>query len=131
MEDSSRTINPLFGLTTTAAGWLSIILSLALLSIIIWKKQWLQDMSLARNKPISLSRVQLAWWTWIILSCIVTYFVYYGTVPQLNTTVLALLGISTATTAVGRTIDTNDRQLMRQRMRSRVAGYFRQTESAT
>lgn len=52
------------------------------------------------NPPYSLAKIQLAWWTFIILS---SYFIIYcatGIMADLSTTSLALLGISAGTTAL-------------------------------
>lgn len=60
------------------------------------------------KRPYSLSRVQLAFWTFIILSSFFYIYVATGEAGILNNTALFLLGISSATAAVAQVIDTND-----------------------
>lgn len=56
----------------------------------------------------SLSRVQLAWWTLLVL--IAFFFVWYkkGILPPITPQILGLLGISGGTRLVGNIIDSND-----------------------
>ncbi len=65
----------------------------------------LRDMSVVGYKPYSWSRVQLAWWTVIILSSFIAIVFNFNVAPELSTSTVILLGISAATTAVARTID--------------------------
>ena len=68
----------------------------------------LKDNSSAIKQPYSWSRVQLAWWTVIILSAFIAILFTYNQAPTLTTSTVILLGISAATTAVARTIDVSD-----------------------
>lgn len=68
----------------------------------------LKDNSTAVKQPYSWSRVQLAWWTVIILSSFIAILFSYNEAPTLTTSTVILLGISAATTAVARTIDVSD-----------------------
>jgi hypothetical protein len=69
----------------------------------------LRDISKAKShQPYSWSRVQLAWWSSIILSCFITVFWSKGVPPTLDSSTIILLGISTGTTAMARTIDVSD-----------------------
>lgn len=65
----------------------------------------LRDDSTAAQKPYSFARVQLWWWTIVILATFVAGYGFYGTMWPFNETCLALLGISLATTTAGRIID--------------------------
>jgi len=69
------------------------------------KSNMLRDDSNAAIKPYSWSRVQLAWWTVIILSSFIAVTFTYNDAPTLSTSTVILLGISAATTAVARAID--------------------------
>lgn len=68
----------------------------------------LKDNSTALKRPYSWSRVQLAWWTVIILSSFIAILITYNEAPTLTTSTVILLGISAATMAVARTIDVSD-----------------------
>lgn len=68
----------------------------------------LKDNSTAVKQPYSWSRVQLAWWTVIILSSFIAILFTYNEAPTLTTSTVILLGISAATTAVARAIDVSD-----------------------
>ncbi|HVZ34891.1 MAG TPA: hypothetical protein VG963_20835, partial [Polyangiaceae bacterium] len=68
----------------------------------------LRDDSQQTPKPFSYSRVQLLFWTIVILSCWVGEWGESGQFWQLNETCLALLGIGGATTLAGRMIDARD-----------------------
>jgi hypothetical protein len=84
---------------------------LVLLLIIIWltlKYDLLKDQSLATPKPYSFARVQLAWWSIIILSSFITVFLLTGEIPTFDTSTLVVLGISALTTASARIIDISD-----------------------
>lgn len=74
------------------------------------KFHMLRDISKASTVPYSWSRVQLAWWTVIILSAFTTILFRTGAAPNLHSSTLALLGISVATTAAARVIDLGDQQ---------------------
>ncbi len=68
----------------------------------------LRDMSTAGKKPYSFGRVQLAWWSVIVLTSFITIMATKG-VPTFDTSTLILLGISAATTATARVIDVSDK----------------------
>ena len=71
----------------------------------------LRDVSKAPgHQPYSWSRVQLAWWTVIILSSFVAILIEQNVAPTLRTSTVILLGISAATTAAARVIDVSDQQ---------------------
>lgn len=77
----------------------------------------LRDSSeLANNKPYSFARVQMWWWTIIILGSFLGVYAVSGNYWPINATCLVLLGISSVTTAGGRMIDnsqTNDASITR------------------
>ncbi|MEE1962010.1 hypothetical protein V1387_04880 [Allomuricauda taeanensis] len=67
----------------------------------------LKDTTLA-HKPYSFARVQLMWWTLIIISCYTSYYGIHGALQELDTSALVLLGISIGTTTAARIIDNNE-----------------------
>jgi hypothetical protein len=68
----------------------------------------LRDSSKMDPKPFSYSRVQLVWWTIIVLSSFISIIVVTNEIPTLLDSTLILLGISAATTASARMIDNSD-----------------------
>jgi hypothetical protein len=74
----------------------------------------LRDISSSNPQPYSWARVQLAWWTVIILSSVIAIVwkdiqvAPPGNLPSLHYSTLVLLGISAATTTVARAIDVGD-----------------------
>ena len=68
----------------------------------------LKDISTADKKPYSWSRVQLTWWSIIILSAFIAILFSKGIAPTLQSSTLILLGISSATTASARVIDRSE-----------------------
>ena len=66
----------------------------------------LRDASIhTENKPYSFARVQLWWWTVVVLGSFLGVYYVSGKYWPLNATCLVLLGISGVTTAGARTID--------------------------
>jgi hypothetical protein len=65
----------------------------------------LRDASTANKRPYSFARVQLTWWTVIILSAFISILISKGQAPVFWQSTLILLGISSATTAAGSVID--------------------------
>lgn len=68
----------------------------------------LKDISTAKVKPYSWSKVQLAWWTIIILASFIAIIIQTHSAPDLNSSTLILLGISAATTATSTAIDVSE-----------------------
>jgi len=68
----------------------------------------LKDSSKAGRKPYSWSRVQLAWWTIILLSAFISVLFYYQQALTFSESTVVLLGISAATTATARVIDVSE-----------------------
>jgi hypothetical protein len=82
-------------------------------TIIFFDKKYcmLRDTSkAASHQPYSWARVQLAWWTVIVLASFITIFWLKGTAPSLDISTVVLLGISAATTATARVIDLSDQE---------------------
>jgi len=75
-----------------------------------FKNDLLKDSSTAIKKPYSYSRVQLAWWTLIILSSFISIVIVKNKIPELDPSTLILIGISSATIATGRLIDVSDQK---------------------
>jgi len=85
--------------------------------IVIFLDRWarlLRDTSTANPPPYSWGRVQLTWWTVIILSSLIAVLwrdmqtAPPANIPTLHYSTLVLLGISAATTTVARLIDVSD-----------------------
>ncbi len=95
-----------------------IIFAILFFSIIIFDKKYcmLRDISRAPgHQPYSWARVQLAWWTVIVLSSFIAILWDKGVAPTLNSSTVILLGISAATTATARVIDISDQESLNRR----------------
>jgi hypothetical protein len=94
--------------------WLPFVLLTALILFFDRRYGTLRDTSSATSPPYSWARVQLAWWTVIILSSLIAIVwkdmqvTPPGNLPTLHYSTLVLLGISTSTIAIARSIDMND-----------------------
>lgn len=78
------------------------------------------------NPPFSLSRVQLAWWIFIILGSHSVIYCVTGALPDISTTSLSLLGISAGTTDPLSLVSTGGRNRSQALgAPSRVATYWR------
>ncbi len=76
------------------------------------KYDMLKDSNKENRKTFSFSRVQLAWWTIIILSSFVAIMTLGHGIPTLDGSTLILLSISSGTTAAAEVIDiSNDSKL--------------------
>lgn len=74
------------------------------------KYAMLRDNGTGASRPFSWSRVQMTWWTVIVLTAFATAVVRTGgTIPILDNSTLYLLGISSATTISSTMIDVSDR----------------------
>jgi hypothetical protein len=87
------------------AGWAFDLALLVLTAWFVASPDGLRDRGDRSNRTFSLARVQLLWWTVVILGAHFTIFALRGDFWMLNKTCLALLGISTAVTGTGRLID--------------------------
>ena len=80
---------------------------------IIWycndRGDLLKDTSNVGKKPYSYARVQMAWWTLIIVSSYSSIFFTTWELPNFNSSNLILLGIGVGTTAVAAAIDVTDK----------------------
>lgn len=81
-----------------------------LVTAVVLQKRYciLCDASTARPKPFSFSRVQLTWWTFIILASFVSVILATGEIPTLDDSTLVLLGIGAMTHIASRAIDVSD-----------------------
>ena len=68
-----------------------------------------QDCTLkpVKDRTFSYSRVQLCWWTLIILFCFIWFYAFYGVLLPLNSSVILLLGGGMTVCILGKTIDKN------------------------
>lgn len=94
--------------------WLPFALLWIIILFLDRRSGVLRDISQANPQPFSWSRVQLAWWTVIILSSLIAVIWHDmqtappANIPTLHYSTLVLLGISAATTTVARMIDVSD-----------------------
>lgn len=92
--------------------WISIICIIIILILFFYanKRGLLKDISTQplKEKPYSLGRSQLAYWTLIVSISYVFIALVTGGLTPLSTSTLILLGISGATTAAAGIIDQND-----------------------
>lgn len=87
---------------------ISIVIVVAMWGAAIYlsmKTQMLKDISDGNPKPYSFSRAQLLWWTLIIASCYVLGYGHSESLPMVNSTCIALLGIGLGTTTLARVVD--------------------------
>jgi len=73
-----------------------------------WRFHMLRDLSQSDKKPYSWARVQLAWWSVIVLASFIAIMLTTGEAPTLNDSTLVLLGISGATITAARLADVSD-----------------------
>jgi hypothetical protein len=66
------------------------------------------DASLINPKPFSYARLQLLWWTFIILISFISILAATGKIPEFDTSILLLLGIGALTTTSARIVDIAD-----------------------
>lgn len=88
--------------------WVPFIILFMAVSICEHRWCMLRDTSAARPQPYSWARVQLAWWTIIILSSFIAVLWRSNVAPTLTGSALVLLGISSLTTAAARLVDVSD-----------------------
>jgi hypothetical protein len=88
--------------------WIVFVVLLFAMVLFDLKFSLLRDSSAADRKPYSFARVQLAWWSIIILTSFITIVATRG-FPTLATSTLILLGISSATAAAAKVIDISDK----------------------
>lgn len=83
----------------------------AIVLIFDFKYGSLKDESAAVKKPYSFGRVQLSWWTVIIFSAFVACAIVTRLLPNLDPSLLILLGISGGTTLASGVIDAKSNQI--------------------
>jgi hypothetical protein len=114
---AEKTVAPLtkgFTLTVTPVCWYWILLAVLfiLLGVGAWKLNLLRDRDTsAENKPLSLGRTQMAFWTVVILAS----YIYIGLVTTdflhtMTATALTLMGISAATGMTAVLIDSDKKK---------------------
>ncbi len=88
-----------------------IFLGLWIIIFLLDKKYcMLREGGVGHSKPFSWSRVQMTWWTVIILTAFVTaIFRASGVIPVFDNSTLFMLGISSGTTVSAAIIDISDR----------------------
>jgi hypothetical protein len=91
--------------------WIFLIVTAGTLACIIALHAFygmLSDESSLDKKPYSFSRIQLAWWTTIVVSSVITIIFSLDHMPVIPESTLVLLGLSGATFAMARVIDVSD-----------------------
>jgi hypothetical protein len=90
--------------------WGTFVVLTVIVFICEKKFYMLRDQSAAKSAPYSWSRVQLAWWSIIILSSFIAIFLTSkdNQVPDLDQSTVILLAISGATSITARMIDVSD-----------------------
>lgn len=101
------------------AGLLGFLIVLGMGIYLFWTTNLCKDLSYdpttnqlrpVKDRPYSYARVQLFWWTMIVLGCYVSFFIYAPfdeTILALNPTAIILLGGGLATSIFGRIMDNN------------------------
>ena len=89
--------------------WVSFAVLFILVGILDRNYNMLKDASTAVKRPYSFSRVQLAWWSVIILASFIAVLSISKKIPELDDSTWILLGISGVTTAAAGMIDVSDR----------------------
>ena len=88
-----------------AAGVALVVLLVGSYMLLLDEKALRDSSDLVSNKPYSFARVQMWWWTIIILGSLLGVYAVSGNLMGINATCLTLLGITSMTTASGRMID--------------------------
>jgi len=89
-----------------------LVLAALFVAIILLQKLYcfICDASTVTPRPYSFARVQLVWWTFIVLSLLISIVIASGQIPMLPDSTLILLGIGSLTTVSARIIDISDKQ---------------------
>jgi len=88
-----------------------IILLIVFMFFILVKRNYF--LKAVGSSKYSLSRVQLGWWTMIVICCYIALWSDSGVLVPLTTDTLILLGISAGTAAAAQTIDINRVQALK------------------
>jgi hypothetical protein len=105
-------VHPIHGFWEVT-GWIFLITLICCFVWLFLKSAMCRDESFDSNsqlrplkeRPFSYSRVQLCWWSLIILVCYWYFFMRYGVLLPLTSTIAFLLGGPIAVFVFGRTID--------------------------
>ena len=89
--------------------WVPFLILFASVAICEGKWCMLRDLSAARPQPYSWSKVQLAWWSIILLSAFIAILWKSQLTPTFHESAVIMLGISSMTTAAARMIDVSDK----------------------
>jgi hypothetical protein len=89
-----------------------LVFAFLLIAVILLQKLYfiVSDASTASPRPYSFARLQLVWWTFIVLAAFISIIIASGQIPTLGNSTLILLGIGSLTTASARIIDISDNQ---------------------
>ena len=122
--DAKGAMTPLYSkpmqLTIVRKGWLAVgfvLIALAWIGVVVagQRSGMLRDANstaVGTARPYSLARVQMAWWFALVIGAYVLLWALTDDLAQLNSSVLALLGISGATGLSAAGIDSaNNRQV--------------------
>lgn len=90
------------------------IVFLAIAFYFQWKFSFLCSTSIANPKPYSYSKVQLTWWTFIILTSFISITIISGQIPTLNDGCLTLLGLGALTSFGSKAVDISDQKMIKQ-----------------
>lgn len=105
-----------FILVSKLAFWLALSgmgIVLVLLIFLAKKSGIIRDESASENKPFSLSRTQLAYWTIIVISMFVYIWVLTSEIPPITGSTLILLAISIGTSAGAKVVDSSQSEIDR------------------
>lgn len=97
----------------TVRSWIGrgIILLIIFMFFVLVKRNYF--LKAVGSSKYSLSRVQLGWWTMIVICCYIALWSDSGVLVPLTTDTLILLGISAGTAAAAQTIDINRVQTLK------------------
>ncbi|HKC67737.1 MAG TPA: hypothetical protein VKG26_05870, partial [Bacteroidia bacterium] len=90
--------------------WIIYLVLLGCIYFCDKKYGMLRDASVMSPRPFSFSRVQIAWWTAIVIAAFISTSLAQKHIVTLLDSTLYLLGISGATLAAASVVDTSDKQ---------------------
>jgi len=89
--------------------YLFVFAFILVLAILLQKKyNIIGNASGTQPRSYSYARLQLLWWTFIVLASFIAIAIATGQIPALDTSTLILIGIGSATTASARLTDISD-----------------------
>ena len=107
-------------LVNTAYGWVAVVI-LVLLTIIGLLNNILKD---DNNLYYSLSRAQLFYWTLLFVFCYLFIWFQTGSLPDVTSSALVILGISAGTTAAGKVIENQSKLKVEIDPNAKSEGFF-------